>query len=242
MTEKKFSDYSSEIVHFFSIDIPWLLEKAIKNRKNPNILDAGCGDGKLLHGLKCKGFLTDQKKIVGVDLSPTRIRRLKNSSSFTCHVSDITSMPFLKNNQFDLIINNQVIEHVPRQDLLLKELQRVLDKKGILYISSVIKKPYGWYFYRNNGKWVLDKTHVREYKNNREFLDILRQNGFQPIEIVNDNLWFSPLNMIIRKLNKKGIVRVSNNIYQKNRILRMLNHIRIPIIGYKKIHVLAKKS
>ena len=68
-----------------------------------------------------------------------------------------------ENEIFDVVISSQVIEHVSDDNELLKEIGRLLKSDGIAYISTVIKKWYGFYIYRNGGKFRLDPTHVKEY-------------------------------------------------------------------------------
>lgn len=46
---------------------------------------------------------------------------------------------------------------------MVKEMARLLAPKGILLVSSVIKKPWAIYKYRNKGKFTLDPTHEKEY-------------------------------------------------------------------------------
>jgi hypothetical protein len=55
---------------------------------------------------------------------------------------------------------------------------------GFIYISSVIKKPWAVYKYRNKGKFVLDPTHEREYKDKEEFSSL-----FSGLKIINLNVF-----------------------------------------------------
>jgi len=131
------------------------------------ILDLGCGEGGIISAI-LKKF--PNKRIVGIDISPRRINLLKNKfpkQTFLC--KDINST-HLKSNGFDLIICTQVIEHVEDDKMLIKEIYRLLEKGGHLYITSVIKKKWAIYKYRNNGKFVLDPTHEREYSSKKDFI------------------------------------------------------------------------
>lgn len=168
-------------------------EKTNQNIKNPeippmlkgiatsskNILDLGCGEGEIIRAILTK---FPKKEIIGVDISPRRISLLKRmfpNKKFICEDVVNTS---LKDNLFDLIICTQVIEHVENEKKLIEEIYRLLKPDGKAYIASVIKKPWAIYKYRNNGKFVLDPTHEREYSSEEEFIKIL-EDTFQLIKI-----------------------------------------------------------
>lgn len=51
------------------------------------------------------------------------------------HVSDIINIP-VEEKSFDVIISTEVLEHLPRPDLAIKEFSRILKSEGRLYITS----------------------------------------------------------------------------------------------------------
>jgi len=237
----KFESYSKDSIHFYIEKIPFLLESNIIKTHPCSILDAGCGDGQLLFALKNNNLLQNIKRIVGIDLSELRIKRMKNNLGYEGYVEDLTHIINLKQQSFDLIINAQVIEHIPEQDNALIELHKLLKKDGLLFISSIIKKHYAWYFYRNNNKWVLDRTHVREYGSINEFTSLLKMNKFKVIQVKTSQIWFSPMNFIIRKYLSIKNYDKPTHFYKNHLLLNLLKDIKIPIIGYKTIEVIAKK-
>lgn len=90
------------------------------------ILDAGCGSTQIMNGAP---------QIVGMDILQRKLRfmrcpgrRLVNGSIF--------ALPF-KNESFDAVISSQVIEHVPEEDCLFEELDRVLSPGGTLVLGTV---------------------------------------------------------------------------------------------------------
>jgi len=135
------------------------------------LIDLGCGDGAFIFAVK-KDF--PNINITGVDISPRRIEDLKNklkNEKFYCE--DICTLKI--NKKFDLVYSSQVIEHVPSDKKMIEKISSLLKKRGILIISSVIKKPYAIYKYRNNSRFVLDPTHEREYRNREEFLRLFEK-------------------------------------------------------------------
>lgn len=117
---------------FHSMIREWLAGMPENERKKLRLLDAGCGDGVNLIGLH--DILTGQLdfQYVGMDYSPLRVKR---ASSRDYHVllsqADLRRIPF-KDDSFDVVLCNQVLEHIPDTSLVLQEMNRVLKHKGLL--------------------------------------------------------------------------------------------------------------
>lgn len=98
--------------------------------KRLKILDVGCGSG--LNSKKLSFYNHD---ITGVDISYEAIKKYKKNK-FKGYVADVTKgLPF-KKNTFDIILCSEVIEHVVDTNTFLSELNRVLKKKGQLFLST----------------------------------------------------------------------------------------------------------
>jgi len=154
-------------------EITGYLKELIEDKNIKNIIDLGCGDGILIYAIK-KTY--PKIKIVGIDISPRRIENLKNKfpkSKFYCR--DVCQTK-LKKESFDFVHSSQTIEHVEDDKKMVEEMYRLLKKGGFLLVSSVIKKPFAVYKYRNrHKKFALDPTHEKEYKNRKEFLDLFKE-------------------------------------------------------------------
>jgi len=237
---KDFNKYSKENIHFYSESTPSLLIDLV-NKLNPKSLaDFGCGDGAILFDLQQRGLLNKVNNIIAIDLSEVRLERVRKhiiNAKTIC--SDVCNVKELKDNQLHLVICTQVIEHVEDDKKLLNEIYRVLRLGGYLYISSVVKKWYGWYFYRCDGKWVLDPTHLREYSSSTEFRDLLTDNGFKILEQKLSLFKPSVGNAFYRLLIKSGVVNEKK--LRESKISGIFSKIRIPIFGYYIIEVIAKK-
>lgn len=93
---------------------------------------------------------------------------------------DITQIPF-RDNSFDIIICNQVLEHVLNAEKAMQELARVLKTTGYAIITVPIdekattleKKEYNTDYLRI--KYYGEANHVRMYGN--DFSSILKKNG-----------------------------------------------------------------
>lgn len=159
--------------------VPVYFKKYLKNSNK--VVDLGCGDGGIIYG-----FNKENKnlKITGIDISPRRINHLKDNFpeyKFLCEDVCKTS---LKSNSQDIVYSSQVIEHVEDDNKMLQEIKRIAKKNAVIYLSSVIKKPWAIYKYRNRkGKFCLDPTHEREYHSIDQFSKIISKNGLKIIKI-----------------------------------------------------------
>lgn len=240
-----FEKYSKNNLNLYTNDIPDILSDVLReNKENICVLDLGCGDGSLLLTLYNNGYFEKTKKVVGVDLSAERLERLKLKKipGLELLLSDASSVKELNNNDFDLIFNTQVIEHVEDDKKLLSEIYRMLKKGGILYISSVVKSKYGWYVHRCNGKWVLDPTHVREYSSEKEFNSLVESQGFKIVKTKMTLYYFTPIEFLIRRIYYR-ITRSKNmnSFFLRHKALNILRRIKIPVFGYHIIELIAKK-
>jgi len=214
-------------------DIPVLLSNIFEASTWTTLVDFGCGDGSLLHAMNLRKELSN-KSIYGLDVSQDRMKIVqKISSELGCVVASACDMP-LADKSIDLFVSTQVIEHVPDDVAMAEEMHRVLTDDGTVYLSTVFKKPYGWYFYRNNGRWVLDPTHVREYTDHN-LLETLKNAGFEIVE-TRKTLDNRPLmDAIVRRL------RFGRNLY-RNRVFKLLRNIKIPIPGYYNWEIVCVKQ
>jgi len=127
---KKLSEFDCEYFAQYKIQI--IKNSLISPPKN--ILDFGCGDG-----ISCEFFRKyfPESAITGIDVSSKSMKIAENkkipNSSFIFYDGD--ELPF-DTNSFDLIFAAGVFHHIEKQKHfnLAKELNRVLDKNGKLFI------------------------------------------------------------------------------------------------------------
>lgn len=107
----------------------WVLDQNYE--KDIRVLDYGCGTGKIVQELKNQGFNAfgcdlfyaggDRSKLVEPALfSDGTIRKMNNNI-----------IPF-EDEFFDVVINNQVMEHVENLSAVLTEIQRALKPGGVV--------------------------------------------------------------------------------------------------------------
>lgn len=167
------------------------------------VVEVGCGDGALaftaLRDFSCI------KKYFAFDPSKTRINRLKGLCSADIKNQRIVSSSDLKalskkiKGLPDMVISEQVIEHVEDEESFLKNIFDVSGRQTIIYISTVFINGPAYYYYKNErGLRVLDPTHVREYRDD-ELLNKIRATGFDVVAERKLPMKY-PLSSLINKL------------------------------------------
>jgi glycosyltransferase involved in cell wall biosynthesis len=232
LDKRDYSDYSSQ---YYGMKIPSVLERYLRKSIYKSLLDLGCGDGSLLFVLKKNGFFKD-KKIYAIDNSKKSINIVKRiDKSINAFVDNAENIKSIKKNTIDFLISTMVIEHVDDKKMV-EQINKITNKNGIIYITTVYKKPYGWYFYRRGDKWVMDKTHLREYMQDKDLLKLFDNKSYKLLENNKSLIWFPMVDFIIRKLMVKN-----RSIFVENKIFNILRSIKVPIIGYYNWELIFKK-
>jgi ubiquinone/menaquinone biosynthesis C-methylase UbiE len=231
---KDFQKYSNENIQMFSSFIPKMLRNCFDTKKVLNLIDLGCGDGMLLLAIKNK---YPEINLAGFDLSSERLERLnKIDPQISTFRGDVCDLFLLKNNKYDMVISSQVIEHVSNDTKMLSEINNLLNSGGYLYISSVVKKWYGWWIYKCNGKVRCDPTHVREYESKMSFENMLEKYGFKVEKSKITPFMPSSLNNFFRLLIRLKLIsneRVQYIYFKHAKVMKVLNFFfRIPVPGY----------
>jgi len=233
--------------HIFTHDVPVLLDSAMKRLKHRSalkIIDIGCGEGAVLMSLGWKGYLHNAERIVGVDLSEERTGVLRqyipNAESI---ISDACNIPQLQDSSFDLIICSQLIEHLPSQKPLIREMKRLLRDDGLLYLSSVARRPTGFWIYDRNGEPRLSPEHIFEFPSIESMLDLVKDEGMIIEDAFAKPLRYPLIDMALRMLEYRRLMSSDKirTFFLRNG-LEGLRILRVPIPGYYWIETLARKK
>lgn len=131
-------------------------------KSNSTVLDIGCNTGYLGKALAKNNVISD-----GIDINK---HALKIAKKYYQHVylRDLYGARLnIPKKKYDYIILADVLEHLPRPDLLLKDAKNFLDKKGRILISLPntarfeirLKLLLGKFEYTSGG--ILSQDHLR---------------------------------------------------------------------------------
>ena len=108
--------------------------------ENPNVLDLGCGTGRLLNRLA-----TEFPSLygTGLDLSKEMLRQARERKKYRKRLIFVTgnaeSLPFIE-GQFDAVFNTISFLHYPNPDRVFSEVSRVLRPQGRFYLVDYIRE------------------------------------------------------------------------------------------------------
>lgn len=103
---------------------------------SPNVLDLGCGTGRLLHRLAIQ---CPDLRGTGLDLSPEMLliarQRNQHPKRLIYIRGNVESLPFAE-DQFDAAFNTISFLHYPNPNQVLSEVKRVLNPGGRFYLAD----------------------------------------------------------------------------------------------------------
>ena len=110
-----------------------LIQNIIGSRKHPKILDIACGEAHITNKIK---QLIPQAEVAGFDGSVSAIRyAVAKFVDIDFCVADALNLPY-KKNFFDIVVCNNIWEHVTNPMQLLSEIKRILKPGGYLIVST----------------------------------------------------------------------------------------------------------
>jgi len=128
------------------------------NSKKPlnklKILDIGCGGGLLCEPLSKMGAA-----ITGIDASKDNIEVAKlHSKKMNFNIKYINCSPenLILKNEFDVILNMEVIEHVQDVNLFIKNCSKLIKKNGIMFVATINKNLKSYIFAILGAEYILN--------------------------------------------------------------------------------------
>lgn len=123
------------------------------------ILEVGCNEGFLSQALIEAGF-----HVKSVDIDPVMVAKAKEIFGIDAIEADINDLPFA-DNQFDLVIGGEVLEHIDNPGKGLSELFRVSNNRVIISL------PIGDYWLGEpTHKWSIHLTQIEHDQGIKEEL------------------------------------------------------------------------
>lgn len=157
MTKEQFSDLYGRTLHVQELQGETDLNEAcvkeiLKNVKNRNVLEVGCGRGYLAKQLSKKNIVTACDIVI-----PKKLKQSKDGVKYV--EGNIESLPF-KDNSFEYVISTHTLEHVQNLPKSISELRRVASKAIVVVVPK--QRPYKFTFSLHTQffpyKWSLENA------------------------------------------------------------------------------------
>ncbi len=139
-----------------SVRNPWIVNE-IKTRHgvSAKVLDVGCGAGFLANDLAKASF-----DVTGIDISNASLDVAKSYDE-TNNVKYIHAsayeLPF-QDASFDVVSAMDVLEHVEKPELLIKEAKRVLKPRGLFFFHTFDRNPLSYFVIIKGVEWFVKNT------------------------------------------------------------------------------------
>ena len=118
-----------------------------------NILDIGCGGGLLCEPLSRLGA-----NITGIDASINNINAAKiHAEEMNLNIKYEHCSPENLNfkNEFDVILNMEIVEHVSNVELFIQNCSGLIKKKGIMFVATINKNLKSYLFAILGAEYIL---------------------------------------------------------------------------------------
>jgi dolichol-phosphate mannosyltransferase len=138
------------------------------------VLDIGCGSSRII---------VDLKDAVGMDILERKLRFLKPKHDKLLLASTF-ALPFV-DQSFDVVINSQVIEHIPEDPAIMSEMWRVMRPGGTLILGTPDYGRWSWVAL----EWMYGKVleggyaheHITHYTR-QSLADLIKASGFEVLD------------------------------------------------------------
>lgn len=189
-----------------------LISKHINS--NSKVLDIGCAMGGFLDYLHAKSI----KNLSGIDPTKEYVNYAKCKGHYDIKLGSAESIPF-NNNSFDLLVMDQVLEHIVEPRKAFQEAKRVLVDGGLFYIgipdASRYDKTYFFDFF-----WFLMREHIQHF--DIEHMKLLaEQEGFELIgfsksetPMMSEKMLLPNLNVIFRLTGEMNRLNINEDYFK----------------------------
>ena len=153
--------------------------------KGKVILDYGCGTGRnWSHFMK-----NESEEIIGSDISSNMLEKLKSKyESAKTHLIKNSKLPFMNNNQCDIIVSTLVIAHVKNNEKLFAEWNRVIKEESDIIITDfhpTLLSKGGARTFNHNNKSLTIENYIHTIT---EIEEQLSPYGFKTVSLIEKNI------------------------------------------------------
>ena len=120
--------------------------------KKLTLLDVGCGGGLIAEPMTRLGA-----KVTGIDASEKNINVAKfHAEQMNLKINYLCATPEKLNEQFDVILCLEIIEHVADVDLFIKSCAKLLNKNGIIFFATLNRTAKSFLFAIVGAEYILN--------------------------------------------------------------------------------------
>jgi 2-polyprenyl-3-methyl-5-hydroxy-6-metoxy-1,4-benzoquinol methylase len=119
------------------------------NKETSKVLDIGCGNGNIALALGSLGF-----NVKGIDVDDASIETANSINTFANVAFEVADAnKFTINDEYDVVICSEVLEHLPHPEELVQSAHRILKPGGIMIVTvpngygpreTIMTKPMQW--------------------------------------------------------------------------------------------------
>ena len=149
------------------------------------VLDVGCGGGLISEALAKEGA-----EVTGIDASAVSIEvaRLHASQSGLTirYLHQLSDQQIADGNQYDVVINAEVVEHVPDQPALIKQCAQLVNPKGTLVLATLNRTWLSWLIAILGAEYVMRYLPVgthdwKKFVQPEELAGWVKSDRFEPV-------------------------------------------------------------
>ena len=120
--------------------------------KNLTLLDVGCGGGLIAEPMTRLGA-----KVTAIDASEKNINVAKfHAEQMNLKINYLCATPEKLNEQFDVILCLEIIEHVADVDLFIKSCAKLLKKNGVIFFATLNRTAKSFLFAIVGAEYILN--------------------------------------------------------------------------------------
>ena len=194
--------------------------------KGDTVVDLGSGAGNDV--FVARSLVGENGKVIGIDMTPEMIEKANRNKeklgykNVEFHLAEIESTP-LDENSVDVVVSNCVLNLSPEKEKAFSEINRILKTNAHFCVSDIVLKGKLPEALRKSAEMYAGC--VAGALQEEEYLGIIKNTGFEKIEIKKSKSINLPDEILKEYLNENELRKFGNN---------EIGIFSITVVGYKK--------